>query len=486
LRCLVAGAEPDLCETLRTWAAASGVDVDAAPDQAAAERRVADGCCDALLVVLRDAPDAELARWAEVLARTARAPSVLVVANRPSMDLVVSAVRSGFADVFPLPPARDEFLDALERIRSARDDRAVALPPVAGRSVGPCTLVGESAAMCDVYKQIALVAASDATVTIQGESGTGKELVARAIHALGPRRGRPFVAFNCAAIPDDLLESELFGHEKGAFTGAVARTSGRFFRANGGTLFLDEVADMSPHLQPKILRAVEEREIEPVGGGPPVPVDIRVIAATNHDLAREVEQGRFRADLFHRLSVVTISLPRLAERRADIDLLTAYFTRHFAERHGRRISAVSERALSCLRGHRWDGNVRELRNVIERAVVVSGGDTLRAEHLPAALRGDDHAAADASERRYVTLAEAEARHIDAILGHTGGRIGAAASILGIHRNTLTRKLRDVAAPDDRGVLRGVRALGARVARAGRRGRARDAGAIPIGRKVVGH
>jgi DNA-binding NtrC family response regulator len=295
--------------------------------------------------------------------------------------------------------------------------------------------------MCELYQQIALVAASDATVTIQGESGTGKELVARAVHARGARRDHPFVAFNCAAIPQELLESELFGHERGAFTGAIARRLGRFQRAHGGTLFLDEVSDMSLHLQAKILRALEEREVEPVGGGMPVPVDIRVIAATNHDLATEVARGRFRRDLYHRLTVVTITVPPLSERGDDVDLLAGHFVRLFAQRNGKRVSAISERVLRRLRTHSWEGNVRELRNVIERAVVVSTGDTIRTEDLPLELRTDVTVVPDARDPAPLTLAQAEARHIDTILGQTGGRLQAAASILGIHRNTLARKLR---------------------------------------------
>ena len=279
-------------------------------------------------------------------------------------------------------------------------------------------------------------------MVVQGESGTGKEVVARAIHVNGPKASGPFVAVNCAAIPENLLESELFGHEKGSFTGAMARKIGRFEQAAGGTLFLDEIVDMSLALQAKILRAVQEREIERVGGGETIPVEVRLIAATNRDLKEAIAQGRFREDLYYRLAVVTIRLPKLAERGDDLVLLTAYFVRHFAERYGKRIGAISDRALDLLRNHAWVGNVRELRNVIERAVIVASGETLQVEHLPDELRGEEAALPDRPRGALLTLAELEARHIARILAHTNGQIGAAAEILGIHRNTLTRKMKE--------------------------------------------
>ncbi|HVT37668.1 MAG TPA: sigma-54 dependent transcriptional regulator, partial [Gemmatimonadaceae bacterium] len=254
-------------------------------------------------------------------------------------------------------------------------------------------------------------------------------------------------AVNCAAIPENLLESELFGHEKGAFTGAMARRAGRFELATGGTLFLDEVADMSLPLQAKILRAVQEREIERVGGGEVIPVDVRVVAATNRDLRSEIAQGRFREDLYYRLAVVTINLPRLSERGDDLLLLAAHFVQQFGPRYGKSIHSISDRALDVLRAHPWKGNVRELRNVIERAVVIATEDTLRVEHLPDELRTKVARAAEASSTAATgdtldTLAESEAKHIARVLAHTAGAHGEAAEILGIHRNTLARKLKE--------------------------------------------
>jgi DNA-binding NtrC family response regulator len=319
---------------------------------------------------------------------------------------------------------------------------AVPLEATGDEDAGRYALVGQSPAMLEVYKLIARVAPSTATVLIQGESGTGKEVVARAIHANGPKASGPFVALNCAAIPENLLESELFGHEKGAFSGAITRKIGRFELAKGGTLFLDEIADMSLPLQAKILRAVQEREIERVGGGDPIPIDVRLIAASNRELRDAIQQGRFREDLYYRLAVVTVRLPRLAERGGDLALLAAYFARQFGAQYGKSITGFSDRALELLSAHRWVGNVRELRNVIEQAVIVADGDTVLIDHLSDEIRGSEGSLTGTMSGELATLAEAEARHITRVLAHTGGQIGAAATILGIHRNTLTRKIRE--------------------------------------------
>src|SRR5205809_1005601 len=316
---------------------------------------------------------------------------ILVVAAEEGVGLVLRAEKLGVLDLLSLPLRRDDLLQALRRVRAAAAEVPVALPAVEHHAVGPYALVGQSPAMLEVYKLMARVAASEATVLVQGESGTGKEVVARAIHQNGAEAAGPFVAVNCAAIPENLLESELFGHEKGSFTGAITRKIGRFEQAGSGTLFLDEVADMSLALQAKILRAVQEREIERVGGEETIPVDVRLIAATNRDLREQITQGRFREDLYYRLAVVMIRLPRLADRGDDLVLLTAYFVRQFAERYRKQVRAISDRALDLLRNHAWVGNVRELRNVIERAVIVTADDTLRAAHLPAALRGEEAA-----------------------------------------------------------------------------------------------
>ncbi len=436
------GGASGLLQNLRQWADDGRLELDSAPDLPRAVRQLASGPWDVIVAVLGEHADDDLTWWIDTLRGVGGSPRLIAVAQAPSVGLVLRAEKAGVLDLLALPLRRDELMRSLERLRSAASETAVPLPAVEPHAVGPYVLVGRSPAMLDVYKLLARVAGSTATVLVQGESGTGKEVVARAIHLNGPKATGSFVAVNCAAIPENLLESELFGHEKGAFTGAITRKIGRFEQATGGTLFLDEIADMSLALQAKILRAVQEREIERVGGGETIPIDVRLIAATNRDLKEAIKQGRFREDLYYRLAVVTIRLPRLGERGDDLLLLTAYFVRQFAERYGKRINAISDRALELLRGHAWVGNVRELRNVTERAVIVATDDTLRAEHLPDELRGEETALTDGPQGGLLTLAEIEARHIARVLGHTNGQIGAAAEILGIHRNTLTRKMKE--------------------------------------------
>jgi len=444
VRVLAVGGEagPGPLQSLRQWAAELKVELEWAADLPRATRLLAGGHWDLVLAVLGDRSDEELTWWTDALRGAPGGPRLIALADRPSMGLALRAEKLGVLDVLALPLRREALANALARVRSAVTEVAVPLPPVEVDAEGHYALVGQSPAMLDVYKLMARVAHSSATVLIQGESGTGKEVVARTIHQHGPAATGAFVAVNCAAIPENLLESELFGHEKGAFTGAVARKIGRFEQAAGGTLFLDEIADMSLALQAKILRAVQEREIERVGGGESIPVTVRLIAATNRDLQTAIAQGRFREDLYYRLAVVTIQLPRLVDRGDDLLLLVGFFARQFGERYGKRIDGVSDRALELLRNHQWVGNVRELRNVIERAAIVVSDGTLRSEHLTDELRAEEPGVPERTTSGLPTLAEAEARHIARVLTHTGGQIGAAADILGIHRNTLTRKMKE--------------------------------------------
>jgi len=297
-------------------------------------------------------------------------------------------------------------------------------------------LIGNSVAFREVTEAIAMVAPVDSTVLLLGETGTGKELIARAIHDASPRRQKGFVPVNCAAIPAGLLETELFGHERGAFTGAVSQTFGRFQTADRGTLFLDEVGDLPLELQPKLLRALQERQIERLGsGGRATSVDVRVIAATNQDLGEMVQQRVFRADLFYRLNVLPIRVPPLRERAEDIPLLVCHFVRRFAERHGKRIEDVPDEVIATLKHYSWPGNVRELQNVIERAVVATTGSTLR---LPQKERRIDR---EAPLSR--TLAQVERDHIVATLEATNGVLGGwdgAAAKLGLSRTTLISRM----------------------------------------------
>lgn len=427
-------------QPLRQWLTEANIAGEYIADLPRAVRQLSAEPWDAVVVVLDDRPEDGLAWWMDTLRAAAGRPQLVALADHPAMGLVLHAERLGVQDLLPLPVQRHAFARVIERLHTAISEVSLPLPDPGVDT--DFSLVGRSPAMLEVYKVIAQVTPSTATVLLQGESGTGKELVARAVHDHGPRASHPFVAVNCAAIPENLLESELFGHEKGSFTGAVARRIGRVEQAIGGTLFLDEIVDMSLPLQAKILRALQEREIERIGGTDVIPVDVRVIAASNRDLRGAIAAGRFREDLYYRLAVVTIRLPQLRERGDDLLLLVAHFTQEFAARAGKKITAITDRALEVLRGHEWVGNVRELRNVVERAVIMANGDTLRLEHLPDELRGERGDLPDRTTGAILTLAEAEARHIARVLAHTGGQIGAAAEHLGIHRNTLTRKIKE--------------------------------------------
>ncbi|HYG11891.1 MAG TPA: sigma-54 dependent transcriptional regulator [Pyrinomonadaceae bacterium] len=315
-----------------------------------------------------------------------------------------------------------------------------------------------------VRSLIEKVSETDVTVLVRGESGTGKELVAREIHERGTARRRgAFVAVNCAALPSELIESELFGHERGAFTGATARRQGKFEQANGGTLFLDEIGDMSANVQAKLLRALEERRIERLGGAESIPVDVRIVSATHRPLEQEIERGNFRADLFYRLRVVTVDIAALRERREDIPALAESFIRLAAERYRMPVRAIAPAAMRRLVEYDWPGNVRELRNAVERAMVLAEGDELTARDLPEEIRASRDVA-NAEPPRPATgesstggndlpvpftadfradRREFERRYITRCLEETGGNVTRAASILGMHRQSLQHKLREL-------------------------------------------
>ncbi|HSB77637.1 MAG TPA: sigma-54 dependent transcriptional regulator, partial [Candidatus Methylomirabilis sp.] len=300
--------------------------------------------------------------------------------------------------------------------------------------------IGATQAMQDVLSAVEDVARANTTVLLLGESGTGKEVFARYIHALSPRAGGPWIAVNCAALPGELLESELFGHEKGSFTGAVATKVGKFELATGGSLFLDEVGSMRLDLQAKILRALQEREIERVGGTRTIKIDVRVIAATNRELKKAVEEGTFREDLYYRLNVVPITLPDLKDRQEDIPLLANHFVQKFSQESNPSIREISKEAMAILLSYSWPGNVRELENIIERAVTLGRGPAIQPSDLPPHLAGG----ADPLERalaKEATLEDLERDYIGVILRRTKGHQIRAASILGIDRRTLYRKIR---------------------------------------------
>jgi len=373
--------------------------------------------------------------------RTPDTPVILVTAFG-NIDGAVDAIRRGAFDYISKPYDVDAIKVVVAR---ALRQRALVLENRALRrdvreKYRLENVVGRSEAMLHVYKTAARVAATDATVLILGESGTGKELVARAIHQASPRSGGQFVAVDCGAIAEGVLESELFGHARGAFTGAQSARRGLFEEASGGTLFLDEIGDVGPNLQSRLLRALQEGTIRRVGTNEPVAVDVRVVAATNRDLAQTVKDGRFREDLYFRLNVVTIQIPPLRERREDIPLLAE----HFAHKHGRPdgARAISESARDLLVAHDWPGNVRELENVVARALALNPAGVILPEDLPEPLRGAGPAATPPglalADRP--TLAELEKRYAELVLGEAGGNKTRAAEILGIDRKTLYRLL----------------------------------------------
>jgi Nif-specific regulatory protein len=304
-------------------------------------------------------------------------------------------------------------------------------------------LVGESAPMKQVYQFVSRVAAADSTVLIEGESGTGKELVARAIHRNSPRRHRPFVAINCAAIPEGLLESELFGHERGAFTGAVAQKKGRFEVAEGGVVFLDEIGEMPPTLQVKLLRVLQEREFERVGGTRPISVNIRIIAATNKDLAAAVQDNAFRRDLYYRINVVTLVMPPLRQRREDIPVLAQHFVNKYSSKCASPRKKIVPEAMASLVNYDWPGNVRELENAIERALVLSSADVIRVEDLPESILESDPPAGMDAARYHLALKELKKQLILNALEEAQGNYTEAARILGVHANYLHRLVRNL-------------------------------------------
>jgi two-component system response regulator HydG len=397
----------------------------------------------AATVLSLDLPGSGLALAARLVEEGRAGPVVLATAE-PGPDLVMAAVGAGALDLLGIPVDAERLEAALRGVLSGGP--RVPLPPA-----GDAELVGGSAALMEVFGSVARVAPSPATVLITGESGTGKELVARAIHGASGRARGPFVAVNCAAIPEDLLESELFGHERGAFTGAVARKLGRFERASGGTIFLDEIGDMSLVLQAKILRVLQEREIERLGGEERIPVDVRVVAATHRDLAERIAEGEFREDLFYRHAVVRLHLPPLRERGADVRTLALHYAARYTADYGRRVRFMATAALERLEGLGWPGNVRELRNVVERAVLAARGDTVRVEdiELDPPRRAAATGAALPGYHPRLSMAEVEKLHIERVLAEANGHLGRAAEVLRMHRNTLARKAREYGIGEDR-------------------------------------
>jgi len=373
---------------------------------------------------------------------------VIIMTAFSSVETAVEALKSGAYDYLTKPLDFDELHltmeRAMEHVHLKEENRL--LRESLGKHFDRQNLIGRSQAMVRLLETVAQVSRSEATVLITGESGTGKEMIAGAIHFNSPRKEAPFVKINCAAITETLLESELFGHEKGAFTGAYKRKEGRFLQAHRGTLFLDEVSEMSPAMQVKLLRVIQEREFIRVGGEELIRVDVRVIAATNKDLLQEIETGRFREDLYYRLNVVTLLLPPLRQRREDIPLLAQHFLRVFSEKNRKKMKGFTPQAMDQLLKHEWPGNVRELMNAVERGVVLARTDYLDTPDLP--LLAQDVATPFSKETMSgdLPLDEVEKATILNAMEITAGNKSEAARRLGITRKTLHTKLKKYGVP----------------------------------------
>jgi DNA-binding NtrC family response regulator len=370
---------------------------------------------------------------------------IIVITAYGTVENAVEALRAGAYDYIAKPFETDEIkltvAKVLERERLLAENRY--LHAELEERYDFSGIIGNSPAMQQVFEMASSVAASNANVLITGESGTGKELLARSIHYSSPRKEKPFVVLNCAALSEGVLESELFGHEKGAFSGALMSRKGRFELADQGTLFIDEVAEMSMAAQVKLLRVIQEHEFERVGGNKTIQVDVRIVAATNKNLEDQVKSGRFREDLYYRLNVVNIHIPPLRERREDIEELSRYFLNKYVAETGKKILDMAPRTLSCLLAHDWPGNVRELQNAIERAVVLAKGSELTPRDLPQGLQGDDQICLQLPEKGgnlTEILEDLERQLIIQTLQREDGSQTRAAEALGIKRTTLRYKM----------------------------------------------
>ncbi|GAB6096677.1 sigma-54-dependent response regulator transcription factor ZraR [Desulfatiferula olefinivorans] len=403
----------------------------------------------ALVVLGDDAPGMSTAEFLERIADADPRPPVLVTARSVAVDAAVSAMKAGALDYLIEPVPAERLLAHLEALLAGPEKHGgVDGSGTGGTSRTSRPIISGHPVMTDLTAMVDRVADSTASILIQGESGTGKELFARYIHDKSARRKGPFVAVNCAALPENLLESELFGHEKGAFTGAVARKAGKFEQADGGTLLLDEVTEMPLHLQSKLLRVIQEKEVDRVGGGAPVSVDVRIVATTNRNILEAVSRGEFRDDLYYRLNVIPLTIPPLRERRSDIPLLAAHFIRKFNALDRRNVKSLTKGALDRLNGMPLRGNVRELENLLQRAVLLARTEMITEDDLvPGVPASPPHneASTDTAlpdELLASPLKDVERRMIFHTLGKTGGNRTHAAQILGISVRTLRNKLNE--------------------------------------------
>jgi two-component system response regulator HydG len=447
IRVLVVDDDEAIREALSRTLEKLGYEVAVAQDGQVGLDRLRQG---GIHILLADLKMPKLSGQELLKAAKAIAPDieVIVITGHGTVEDAVEAMKEGAYDFITKPFKRVQ----LEKtIRKAAEKQALVLQNRALQQrldelQGTGQIIGGSPAMLRTLDLVNQVAASAATVLIQGKSGTGKELIANAIHQGSPRRDRPFIKVNCAALPETLLESELFGYERGAFTGAVARKEGRFELADGGTLFMDEIGDLSPATQAKLLRVLQEGEFERLGGTRTLKADVRLVAATNADLAGLVRERRFREDLFYRLNVITIQIPPLRERQEDIPLLAQHFLRRFSTKNAKPITGFTDEAMDLLQTYAWPGNVRELENVIERAVVLTHAAMISPADFPETVVGSDQAARHLVISIGTRLEEVEDRLIDETLRYTKGDKTLAAKLLGIATRTIYRRLKGESEP----------------------------------------
>jgi len=445
---LVVDDDPGHRAMLRTILGGWGYDVAEAADGQEGVEKVSDRCYDLVLMDVRMVKLSGLDALPEIKRFNPAIPVIIMTAYS-SVETAVDALKKGAYDYLTKPLDFDELRMVIERAmdhsRLKEENRALKESLGAGFDTGE--IIGRSEAMVNLLETVAMVAPTEAAVLIAGESGTGKELLATAIHRNSPRRDAPFIKVNCAAITETLLESELFGHEKGAFTGADRRKEGRFALAHKGSIFLDEISEMSVAMQAKLLRVLQEKEIQRVGGEQVLKVDVRVIAATNRDLKAQIEQGAFREDLYYRLNVVTLPVPALRERRDDIPLLAQYFLDRFAEKNRKKMKGFSPQAMDRIMRYEWPGNVRELMNALERCVILSRGEYVSETDLPLSIQSDLHPTEDQAPIETETtpvelsLEEVEKKTVLATLEASKGNKSETARRLGITRRTLHKKLK---------------------------------------------
>ncbi len=427
---------------LRTLLGGWGYAIFEADDGSTAIQMVKDKPYDLILMDIRMVKVSGLEALSEIKSYNPAIPIIIMTAYS-SVETAVEALKKGAYDYLTKPLDFDVLRITIERAMEHRQlkEENLLLKETLGKNFDTRNIIARSRAMLKILDTVSRVAPTDSTVLITGESGTGKELIAGAIHFNSPRKGGPFVPINCSALSETLLDTELFGHEKGAFTGAIKRREGKFVQANGGTIFLDEVSEMSMLMQAKILRAIQEREIIRVGGDEVIKVDVRIIAATNKDLEAEVKEGRFREDLFWRLNVVSINIPPLRERREDIPVLANHFLQTFSEKNHKEIKGFTPEAMDKIIRYDWHGNVRQLMNVIESAVVMCQSSYIDVEGLPFPIKehkGDDDQIISSGN---MTLDEIEKIIILKTLELTGWNKSETARRLGITRKTLNEKLK---------------------------------------------